>query len=167
MQIVTKYDKLPLATRSKVERSAHKNKQQTERYTTMNTISITSATASAAILAIANNVNMSAPERALLIKGMLEGHTFKASYMKAKPELDEQGNPIPREAVGSLNWRELEERSAAYRAWLEEQDWKASKGLTSNRKQPHEYGNLQYWDLEKDSFRNFKVENLISIELVD
>ena len=133
----------------------------------MNTISITSATASAAILAIANNANMSAPERALLIKGMLEGRTFKASYMKAKPELDEQGNPIPREAVGSLNWQELEQRSAAYRAWLEEQDWKASKGLTSNRKQPHEYGNLQYWDLEKDSFRNFKVENLISIELVD
>lgn len=133
----------------------------------MNTINITTATATAAILAIASNANMSAPERALLVKGLLEGRTFRATYMKAKPELDEQGNPIPREAVGSLNWLELTERSAAYRAWLDEQEWKASKGLTSNRKQPHEYGNLQYWDLEKDSFRNFKVENLISIELVD
>ena len=130
-------------------------------------ITISPATANAAILAIAGNVNMSAPERALLIKGMLEGRTFRATYMKAKPELDEAGNPIPREAVGSLNWQELEQRSAAYRAWLEEQEWKASKGLTSNRKQPHEYGNLQYWDLEKDSFRNFKIENLLSIELVD
>lgn len=130
-------------------------------------ITISPATATAAILAIAGNTSMSAPERALLIKGMLEGRTFKASYMKAKPELDDAGNPIPREAVGSLNWQELEQRSAAYRAWLEEQEWKASKGLTVNRKQPHEYGNLQYWDLEKDAFRNFKIENLLSIELVD
>lgn len=133
----------------------------------MNNITISPATATAAILAIAGNANMSAPERALLIKGLLEGRTFKASYMKAKPELDEQGNPIPREAVGSLNWQELEQHSAAYRTWLEEQDWKARKGLSSNRKQPHEYGNLQYWDLEKDSFRQFKIDNLLSIELVD
>lgn len=132
-----------------------------------NNITITSAAATAAILAIAANAAMPAPERALLIKGMLEGRTFKATYMKAKPELDDAGNPIPREAVGSLNWQELEQHSAAYRSWLEEQDWKARKGLSSNRKQPHEYGNLQYWDLEKDSFRNFKVDNLISIELVD
>lgn len=133
----------------------------------MNTINITTATATAAIIAIASNTNMSAPERALLVKGLLEGRTFRAVYHKAKPELDEQGNPLPREAVGSLNWQELEAHSAAYRTWLEEQEWKARKGLTSNRKQPHEYGNLQYWDLEKDSFRNFKVENLVSIELVD
>ena len=124
-------------------------------------------TTSAVIIAVATNAAMPASERALLIKGMLEGRTFKATYMKAKPELDDAGNPIPREAVGSLNWQELEQHSAAYRTWLEEQDWKASKGLSSNRKQPHEYGNLQYWDLEKDSFRNFKVENLLSIELVD
>lgn len=133
----------------------------------MNTINISPAAATAAILAIAANAAMPAPERALLIKGMLEGRTFRAVYNKAKPELDENGNAIPREAVGSLNWQELTERSAAYRAWLEEQDWKATKGLTSNRKQPHEYGNLQYWDLEKDAFRMFKVENLLSIELVD
>lgn len=130
-------------------------------------ITITTATAAAAILAVSSNTNMSAPERALLVKGLLEGRTFRATYMKAKPELDDAGNPIPREAVGSLNWQELEQRSAAYRAWLEEQDWKASKGLTSNRKQPHEYGNLQYWDLDKDAFRQFKVDNLISIELAD
>ena len=133
----------------------------------MNNITISPATANAAILAIAGNANMSAPERALIIKGLLDGRTFKATYMKAKPEVDDAGNPIPREAVGSLNWQELTERSAAYRAWLDEQEWKASKGLTSNRKQPHEYGNLQYWDLEKDSFRNFKIENLLSIEIVD
>ena len=133
----------------------------------MNNITISPATANAAILAIAGNANMSAPERALIIKGLLDGRTFKATYMKAKPEVDDAGNPIPREAVGSLNWQELTERSAAYRAWLDEQEWKASKGLSNNRKQPHQYGNLQYWDLEKDSFRQFKIDNLISIEIVD
>lgn len=121
----------------------------------------------AVIIAIATNAAMSTPERALLIKDLLAGRSFRATYMKAKPELDDAGNPIPREAVGTLNWQELEQHSAAYRTWLEEQDWKARKGLSSIRKQPHEYGNLQYWDLEKDAFRNFKIENLLSIELVD
>ena len=133
----------------------------------MNNINITTATATAAVLAIAGNANMPASERALLIKGFLEGRTFRAVYHKAKPEIDDAGNPIPREAVGSLNWQELTERSTAYRAWLEEQEWKASKGLSSNRKQPHEYGCLQYWDLEKDAFRQFKIDNLLNIELVD
>lgn len=130
-------------------------------------ITISPATATAAILAIAGNSTMPATERALLIKGMLEGRTFKAVYNKAKPELDEQGNPIPREAVCTTNYDELAQHSSAYKSWLAEQEWKASKGLTSKRKEAWEYGNLQYWDLEKDSFRNFKVDNLISIEIVD
>ncbi len=168
MQFVPKCGKLPLATRSTVERSAHKNKQQNRKvHHTMNAINITTATATAAVLAIASNAGMPASERALIIKGMLEGRTFKAVYSKAKPELDENGNAIPREAICTTNYTELAEHSAAYKAWLAEQDWKASKGLTSKRKEAWEYGNICYWDLDKDAFRNFKVDNLISIELVD
>ena len=122
---------------------------------------------SAAVIAIASNVNVTASERAKLISDMLKGHTFRATYHKAKPELDEAGNPIPREAICSTNYDELAERSGAYKTWLAEQEWKASKGLTSKRKEAWEYGNVQYWDLDKDSFRNFKVENLIALEIVD
>ena len=147
-----------------------KTSNKIERYTTMNNITITPATASAAILAIAGNVNIPAPERALLIKNMLEGRTFRAVYSKANPELDEQGNPLPRIANGSTNYAELALHSVAYKAWLKEQEYKAAKGVKPTRKQPHEYGNVSYWDFEANetgAFRQFKVGNLISIELVD
>ena len=122
---------------------------------------------SAAVIAIANNTNMSAAERAKLISDMLRGRAFRATYHKAKPELDENGNPIAREAIGTTNYTELAEHSSAYKAWLAEQEWKASKGLTSKRKEAWEYGNVQYWDLDKDAFRNFKVDNLVSLEIVE
>lgn len=132
-----------------------------------NTVEIPTATVNAAILAVASYTNMSAPERAKLISTLLKGRTFKATYMKAKPDLDENGNIIPREAICTTNYDELAQHSSAYKSWLAEQEWKASKGLTSNRKQPHEYGNVQYWDIDKDSFRNFKVDNLISLEIIE
>ena len=122
---------------------------------------------SAAVIAIANNTNMSAAERAKLISDMLKGRSFRAVYHKAKPELDENGNAIPREAICTTNYDELAEHSGAYKTWLAEQDWKASKGLTSKRKEAWEYGNVQYWDLDKDAFRNFKVDNLVSLEIVE
>lgn len=121
----------------------------------------------AAVIAIANNTNMSAAERAKLISVMLKGRAFRAVYHKAKPELDENGNAIPREAIGTTNYDELAQHSSAYKSWLAEQEWKASKGLTSKRKEAWEYGNVQYWDLDKDAFRNFKVDNLVSLEIVE
>lgn len=122
---------------------------------------------SAAVIAIANNTNMSAAERAKLISDMLKGCAFRAVYHKAKPELDENGNAIPREAICTTNYDELAQHSSAYKSWLAEQEWKASKGLTSKRKEAWEYGNVQYWDLDKDAFRNFKVDNLVSLEIVE
>lgn len=127
-------------------------------------------TTSAIILAVATNAAIPATERALLVKGMLEGHTFKATYAKAKPDLDEQGNPLPRIANGSTRYNELAEHSAAYKAWLKEQEYKAAKGVKPTRKQPHEYGNVSYWDFDANeggAFRQFKVDNLLSIELLD
>lgn len=121
-------------------------------------------TISKLIIAAATNTALPASERALLVSNLLKGKDFKVTYNKAKPELDEQGNPIPREAVGTLNFRELEERCHAYKTWLEEKEWKESKGVTQ-RKEPYLYGCVQYWDYEKDAFRQFKVDNLISIEL--
>ena len=120
----------------------------------------------AAVTMIASNSNVPASERALLIGKLLKGKTFKAVYHKAKPDLDENGNEILREAFCSLNYDELKVRSNAYKAWLEEQEWKKTKGIV-NRKEAHEYGNVQYWDMEKDSFRNFKVDNLVSVEIID
>ena len=125
------------------------------------------ATLSAAVIDIANNANMSAAERAKLISDMLKGRAFRAVYHKAKPELDENGNAIPREAICTTNYEELAQHSSAYKSWLAEQEWKASKGLTSKRKEAWEYGNICYWDLDKDAFRNFKVDNLVSLEIVE
>ena len=115
-------------------------------------------------IAAATNTAIAAPERALLVSNLLKGKDFKLVYHKAKPELDEQGNPIPREAVGTLNYEELEKRCQAYKTWLEEKEWKESKGVNT-RKEPHTYGCVQYWDFEKDAFRQFKVDNLVSLEL--
>ena len=115
-------------------------------------------------IAAATNTAIAAPERALMVSNLLKGKDFKAVYHKARPDYDEQGNEILRECVGTLNYEELEKHSQAYRTWLEEKEWKAAKGVVQ-RKEPHEYGNVQYWDYEKDSFRNFKVDNLVSLEL--
>lgn len=133
--------------------------QLTHYYTIMDNNTI-----SKLIIAAATNTTMTASERALLVSNMLKGKDFKATYHKARPDYDEQGNEILRECVGTLNYEELEKHSQAYRTWLEEKEWKAAKGVVQ-RKEPHEYGNVQYWDYEKDSFRNFKIDNLVSIEL--
>lgn len=121
-------------------------------------------TVSQLIIATATNTALPATERALLVSNLLKGKDFRASYHKARPDYDEQGNELLRECVGTLNYEELEKHSQAYRTWLEEKEWKAAKGVIQ-RKEPYEYGNVQYWDYEKDSFRNFKIDNLVSIEI--
>ena len=121
-------------------------------------------TVSQIIIAAASNAALSASERALIVYNMLKGKDFKGKYRKVRPDYDEHGNEILREFIGTLNYEELEKHSESYRTWLEEKEWKASKGVVQ-RKEPYEYGNVQYWDIEKDKFRNFKIENLISIEI--
>lgn len=133
--------------------------QLTHYYTIMDNNTI-----SKLIIAAATNTTMPASERALLVSNLLKGKDFKATYHKARPDYDEQGNELLRECVGTLNYEELEKHSQAYRTWLEEKEWKAAKGVVQ-RKEAYEYGNVQYWDYEKDSFRNFKIDNLVSIEL--
>lgn len=121
-------------------------------------------TISSLIIAAATNTTITASERALLVSNLLKGKDFKATYHKARPDYDEQGNELLRECVGTLNYEELEKRCQAYKTWLEEKEWKESKGVNT-RKEPHVYGCIQYWDLEKDAFRQFKIDNLVNIEL--
>jgi hypothetical protein len=113
------------------------------------------------IMFIVANYEKSSVDRAKLISELLAKKNFRVVYKKVNK--DENNNVIMREAFCTLDFENLKNYSSRYCEYAS----KSSDDKKTNKRKAYESSCISYYDLEKDAFRCFKMNNLVEIEVID
>ena len=118
------------------------------------------STLSHVIMNIVACFEKSSVDRAKIISELLKNKTFRVIYKKVNR--DENNEIVMREAFCTLDFESLLTYSNSYREYTN----KSTENKKSKRK-AYESSCISYYDLEKDAFRCFKMQNLVEIEMLE
>lgn len=120
------------------------------------------------LLMAAGAANLSTvQEQAKAVEKYLNAHCFTGVFKKVlkRGETEQE----VREFNGTRDFEMLAARCDEYNFWQEKAAAKEAimkeMGLTKKTKESWESGNVKYWDMDKMDWRNFKLENLVTISI--